>query len=96
MSCEVRIDYIFVPLTIDHRYKPTKGQTTERHLVFYNDARADGLEEANDCVDEFRQCFSNRSDCLRLRHVIFDGDDCDLLNQNPRRHVTVRNLFGFH
>lgn len=85
--------YVFVLLTIDHKYRPRRGQRTEHHLFFYDNARADGLEEVNDCIDEFVQRFSDRSDFLHLRHVVFDGVDYDLSDQNPRRHVTVRSLF---
>lgn len=66
--------YTLPPLSIfvEHTYKPSApGPENERTMMFYKEARVDGLSQRTETPTSMEEHFANRDDFLYYRYVEF-------------------------
>ena len=57
----------------EHKYQLSKtGPENERTMLFYHEARLDGLRCRDETLTEMIEHYEDRSDFLYYRHVVFD------------------------
>ena len=64
--------FLYFLIPIEHHYKASApGPESERTMVFYDEARVDGLQKREEMPTEMTEHFVNRDDFLYYRHVEF-------------------------
>ncbi len=81
----------------EHQYRAsTPAPENDRTMIFYNDARVDGLQKRIETPTEMTEHFVNREDFLYYRRVEFKKREKifgPAKSDNPRPIVVCDNLF---
>lgn len=63
---------LFVNILLEHQFKSsTPGPENERVMIFYHEARVDGLVKREETQTEMTEEYSNRDDFLFYKYVEF-------------------------
>lgn len=68
----LEVKFCFVNILLEHQFKSsTPGPENERVMIFYHEARVDGLVKREETQTEMTEEYSNRDDFLFYKYVEF-------------------------